>query len=59
MVLEDAMPIVLDATVVRSDPAGPKHRVGLSFNHIDDEASHVITRFINKRMTALRSRGLS
>jgi hypothetical protein len=50
--------IVLDTVIVRCDPAGPKFKVGMAFRHVDEESSHVITRFINKRMTELRSRGL-
>jgi c-di-GMP-binding flagellar brake protein YcgR len=50
--------IVLDTVIVRCDPAGSKFKVGMTFRHVDEESSHVITRFINKRMTELRSRGL-
>jgi hypothetical protein len=50
--------IVLDTVIVRCDPAGSKFKLGMAFKHVDEESSHVITRFINKRMTELRSRGL-
>jgi c-di-GMP-binding flagellar brake protein YcgR len=50
--------IVLDTVIVRCDPAGSKFKVGMAFRHVDEESSHVITRFINKRMTELRGRGL-
>ena len=50
--------IVLDTVIVRCDPAGSKFKIGMTFRHVDEESSHVITRFINKRMTELRSRGL-
>lgn len=56
--LDGKDPIVLDTVIVRCDPAGSKFKVGMAFKHIDEEASHVITRFINKRMVELRSRGL-
>jgi c-di-GMP-binding flagellar brake protein YcgR len=56
--LDGKNPIVLDTVIVRCDPAGSKFKVGMAFKHIDEESSHVITRFINKRMTELRSRGL-
>ena len=58
LMLDPKEPIVLDTTTVRSEKAGPKFQVGLAFKHVDDESSHVITRFVNKRMTELRSRGL-
>jgi hypothetical protein len=51
-------PIVLDTVIVRCDPAGSKFKVGMAFRHVDEESSHVITRFINRRMTELRGRGL-
>jgi hypothetical protein len=50
--------VVFDTVIVRCDPAGPKFKVAVAFKHVDEESSHVITRFINKRMTELRSRGL-
>jgi hypothetical protein len=56
--LEATKPFTVDAVVVRSEAAGIKHKVGLTFNHIDEESSHVITRFVNRRMTELRQRGL-
>ena len=56
--LGDKEPIVLDAATVRSEPVGPKFKVSIAFKHVDDESSHVITRFVNRRMTELRSRGL-
>jgi hypothetical protein len=58
LVLDAKVPIVLDTIIVRADQAGSKYKVGLTFRHLDDESSHVITRFVNKRMTELRSRGL-
>jgi hypothetical protein len=51
--------VVLEATAVRSEPAGAKFKVSILFNHLDEESSHVITRFVNRRMTELRSRGLA
>ena len=59
MTLEGKVPIVIEAGVVRGERSGPKYRIALAFKHVDVESSHVITRFINKRMTELRSRGLS
>ena len=56
--LDGKNPIVLDTVIVRCDPAGAKFKVGMAFRHVDEESSHVITRFINKRMTELRGRGL-
>ncbi len=56
--LEGKNPSTFEAAVVRCDPAGSKFKVGVAFKHIDEEHSHVITRFLNKRMTELRSRGL-
>jgi c-di-GMP-binding flagellar brake protein YcgR len=56
--LDGKAPIVLDTVIVRCEKAGPKFKVGMTFKHVDEESSHVITRFINKRMTELRSRGL-
>ena len=57
-ILDGKNPIVLNATIVRCDAAGSKFRVVIAFQHVDEESSHVITRFINKRMTELRGRGL-
>jgi hypothetical protein len=51
-------PVVLNTVIVRCDPVGSKFKVGVMFRHVDEESSHVITRFINKRMTELRGRGL-
>jgi PilZ domain len=50
--------IVFDTVIVRCDAAGPKFKIAVAFKHVDEESSHVITRFINKRMTELRGRGL-
>ena len=58
LTLEGSKPIVVDAIVIRSEASGVKHNVALNFNHVDEESSHVITRFVNRRMTALRQRGL-
>jgi hypothetical protein len=58
LTLEAAKPIVVAAVIVRSEPAGPRHKAAINFNHVDEESSHVITRFVNRRMTALRQRGL-
>jgi hypothetical protein len=57
-VLEGRTPHVFEAAIVRSDPAGSKFKIVMAFRHHDEEGSHVITRFINKRMTELRGRGL-
>ena len=59
MSLTAEAPIVIDAVVKRSAKAGAKFSVVLAFKHIDEESSHVITRFVNNRMTALRNRGLA
>lgn len=56
--LDSKEPIVFEAVIVRCDPAGSKFKVGMTFRHVNEEASHVITRFLNRRMTELRSRGL-
>ncbi|HEV8022887.1 MAG TPA: PilZ domain-containing protein [Candidatus Lustribacter sp.] len=56
--LDGKAPIVFDTVIVRCEAAGPKFKVGMMFRHVDEESSHVITRFINKRMTELRGRGL-
>lgn len=56
--LDGKTPIVFDSAIVRCDAAGSKFRVVIAFRHVDEESSHVITRFINKRMTELRGRGL-
>lgn len=58
MTLEGVHPLTLDASPVRSEKAGSKYRISLTFKHTHEESSHAITRFINKRMTELRSRGL-
>jgi hypothetical protein len=58
MILEAASPVTIDAAIVRSEKAGTKFKVGLAFRHVDEESSHLITRFVNKRMTELRARGL-
>ena len=57
-VLDGQHPSTFDAAVVRCDQTGAKFKVALAFKHVDEEHSHVITRFLNKRMTELRSRGL-
>jgi hypothetical protein len=57
--LDAGQPMIVGAATVRSEKAGIKYKVGLVFRHVDEESSHVITRFVNKRMTELRSRGLS
>ena len=59
MVLEGTCAITIDASPVRSEKTGSKFRVSLTFKHASEESSHAITRFVNKRMTELRSRGLS
>lgn len=59
MTLEGVKQLIIDASPVRSEKTGSKYRVSLTFKHTHDESSHAITRFINKRMTELRSRGLS
>ncbi len=56
--LDGQSPIILDTVIVRCEPAGSKFKVSMAFKHVDEESSHVITRFINKRMVELRSRGL-
>lgn len=56
--LDGKTPVVFNTVIVRCEPAGPKFKVGMMFRHVDEESSHVITRFINKRMTELRGRGL-
>jgi hypothetical protein len=56
--LDAGQTIVVDAATVRSEKAGIKFKVGLALRHVDEESSHVVTRFVNKRMTELRSRGL-
>jgi hypothetical protein len=58
MTLDAGKTIVVDAAIVRSEKAGIKFKAGLSLKHVDEESSHVVTRFVNKRMTELRSRGL-
>jgi len=58
MVLESGPPVTFDAAIVRSEKAGTKFKVALAFRHVNEEASHQITRFVNKRMTELRGRGL-
>lgn len=59
MTLESGRPMTIDASIVRSEKAGPKYKVALAFRHVDEESSHLITRFVNKRMTELRARGLA
>ena len=56
--LDGKSPFVMEATCFRCEPAGSKFRVVMNFRHVDEESSHVITRFINRRMTELRGRGL-
>lgn len=59
MTLEGTQPLTIDASPVRSEKSGSKYRVSLTFKHTNEESSHAITRFVNKRMTELRHRGLS
>ena len=59
MTLEGTQALTIDAAPVRSEKTGSKYRVSLVFKHLHEGSSHVITRFINKRMTELRARGLS
>jgi hypothetical protein len=59
MTLDAGQSITLHASIVRSEKSGVKNKIGLAFKHVDEESSHVVTRFVNKRMTELRSRGLS
>jgi hypothetical protein len=58
MTLDAGQSITLSAAIVRSEKAGVKYKIGLAFKHVDEESSHVVTRFVNKRMTELRARGL-
>jgi hypothetical protein len=58
MNLDGSQPVTIDATIVRSEKAALKFKVALAFRHVDEESSHLITRFVNKRMTELRARGL-
>ena len=58
MTLDAGQSITLAASIVRSEKSGAKNKVGLAFKHVDEESSHVVTRFVNKRMTELRARGL-
>jgi hypothetical protein len=59
MTLEAGRPITIDATIVRSEKTGFKFKIALAFRHVNEEDSHLITRFVNKRMTELRARGLA
>ena len=59
MILEGTQPVTIDAAIVRSEKAGAKFKTALALRHVNEEASHVITRFVNKRMTELRGRGLA
>ncbi len=58
MTLDAGHAITLDAAIVRSAKSGIKYKAALAFKHVDEESSHVVTRFVNKRMTELRARGL-
>jgi hypothetical protein len=58
MTLDAAKSITLDAAILRSEKTGGRYKIGLTFRHVDEESSHIITRFVNKRMTELRARGL-
>jgi hypothetical protein len=58
MALDAAQSVTIDATIVRSEKIGGRYKVSFVFKHVDEEESHVITRFVNKRMTELRARGL-
>ena len=55
----DGPPVTFDAAIVRSEKAGTKFKIALAFRHVNEEHSHQITRFVNKRMTELRGRGLA
>jgi hypothetical protein len=59
MTLEGGRPITIDAAIVRSEKAGVRFKIALAFRHVNEEDSHLITRFVNKRMTELRARGLA
>ena len=59
MTLDAGQSITVDAAILRSEKAGTKYKVVFALKHVDEESSHVVTRFINKRMTELRARGLS
>lgn len=59
MLLDAGQSITIVAAIVRSEKSGVKHKIGLAFQHLDEESSHVVTRFVNRRMTELRSRGLA
>jgi hypothetical protein len=58
MSLDAGQSITIDASIVRSEKSGVRYKIGLAFKHVDEESSHVVTRFVNRRMTELRSRGL-
>jgi hypothetical protein len=58
MTLDAGQSITVNAVIARSEKSGAKYKIGLAFQHVDEESSHVVTRFVNKRMTELRSRGL-
>jgi hypothetical protein len=58
MTLEGSQPVTIDASILRCEKAGVRFKIGLAFKHVDEESSHLITRFVNKRMTELRARGL-
>lgn len=59
MMLDAGQSITIVAAIVRSEKSGVKYKIGLAFKHLDEESSHVVTRFVNRRMTELRSRGLA
>jgi hypothetical protein len=58
MTFEAAQVVTIDASITRCEKVGGKFKVGLAFRHVNEESSHIITRFVNKRMTELRGRGL-
>jgi hypothetical protein len=58
MTLDAARTVTIDATIARAEKSGGRYKIGLAFRHVDEENSHIITRFVNKRMTELRARGL-
>lgn len=58
MTLDGPNPVTLDAAIVCSEKVAAKFKIALAFRHVNEEASHVITRFVNRRMAELRGRGL-
>jgi len=59
MTFDAAQVVTVDASITRCEKAAGKFKIGLTFRHPDEESSHIITRFVNKRMTELRGRGLA